>query len=225
MNLSDYVNKEVAITLANGSTYIGKFTRCKYYYEFRYNDPDLGDRFCNYNESGTHLYLSKEYDLISIKVNERTPIDLSQYVNKEVTITLANGSRFTGEFHGGFATGYNYDFYGFGKASADVSYLMSFDKTGVPKNKENSHIESIRELNPTKQVNKKDCLDSLESKTLQCIASALTPEAIKYIESHEKYAETMMELIQEFLKTNLGEIKGELPFMMMDRIYLNKSKE
>ena len=74
------------------------------------------------------------------------------------------------------------------------------------------------------KVNEPDT-EFLEPKTLNAIASALMPEAIKYIESHEKYAETMTELIQEFLKKNLGEIKGELPFILMDKMYLNKAKE
>lgn len=65
-------------------------------------------------------------------------------------------------------------------------------------------------------------LNTLESKTLHAIASALTPEAIKYIESHDKYAEVIVNLLEEFLEKNLGNSTGELPFMIFDRIFLNK---
>jgi hypothetical protein len=67
--------------------------------------------------------------------------------------------------------------------------------------------------------------NSLEPEALSTIASALTPGAIKFVESHPEYARVMQDLIIEFVEGNLGTANNELPFMIFDRMYLAKGRD
>jgi hypothetical protein len=137
-------------------------------------------------------------------------INLSDYVNKEVTVSLRDGKIHTGKFY------HSIGHYTFMCGYAQI--LCSYeDGTNYYRNKE-FDIISIK-------VNEPEPTESLDSTTLNNIASVLTPATIKYIESHEKYAEVMMALIIEFLKKNLGDVKGELPFMIFDKMYLTKGRD
>jgi hypothetical protein len=60
--------------------------------------------------------------------------------------------------------------------------------------------------------------NTLDTNTPHSIAAALKPGAIKFIESHEKYAEVMTQLITEYVENNLGDANGELPFMIFYNI-------
>jgi hypothetical protein len=62
--------------------------------------------------------------------------------------------------------------------------------------------------------------NTLDTNTLHLIAAALKPGAIKFIESHEKYAEVITQLLTEYVENNLGDANGELPFMILDAISL-----
>jgi hypothetical protein len=66
---------------------------------------------------------------------------------------------------------------------------------------------------------------SLEPEALSTIASALTPGAIKFVESHPGYAKVMQALIIEFVEGSLGTANNELPFMIFDRVYLAKGRD
>ncbi len=141
-------------------------------------------------------------------------IDLSHYVNKEVKITLKGGYLLIGRL-------YPMEFcYRFRYEGGNLSYHRNgtnywhLDKYTIVK------IEPVNREKP-----KSITPNTLDSKTLHTIASALTPEAIKYIGSHEKYAEVMQALIIEFVEKNLGPENGELPFMIFDRMFLVKGRD
>ena len=70
---------------------------------------------------------------------------------------------------------------------------------------------------------------ALSSKTIQNLSEVLTPEVLDYIQCDERWAEFMLqEMIPDALSEKMGpideELKVELSFCIMDRIYLSKSK-
>jgi hypothetical protein len=83
----------------------------------------------------------------------------------------------------------------------------------------------IVKIEPVNPQPKQRSLNTLDSKTLDTIATALTPGVINYIESQEKYAEVMQNLIMEYVEKNLGNVNVELPFMIFDMIILNTSQQ
>jgi hypothetical protein len=143
-------------------------------------------------------------------------IDLSQYsgTDEEVKVTFRDDTSFTGKF---FLYDKMKDTYLFASKES-LNRIITRNGTSIFSSYKD--IVKVELVNPEKP--KQIPLNTLESKTLHAIASALTPEAIKYIESHDKYAEVMLNLLEEFLEKNLGNSTGELPFMIFDRIFLNK---
>jgi hypothetical protein len=139
-------------------------------------------------------------------------IDLSHYVNKEVKVVLKNGSTYIGRFSP-WADRYRFYF--------DVCNL-SYSGNGT--NYWKIYQYDIAKIELVTLEPKQNILNALEPKTLDAIASALTPEAIKYIESHEKYAEVMQALIIEFVEKNVGDVNGELPFMIFDSMFLARGR-
>lgn len=139
-------------------------------------------------------------------------IDLSQHVNpeKEVIVTF-RGNDLTPARGKIMLYDKNDDRYVFSYNGFDKLYHRS----GLNLFSLRFDIVKIEPVIPEKSFN------TLEPKTLQAIATALTPEAIKFIESHEKYAELMQTLIEEFVDKNLGNYNGELPFMIFDRMFLS----
>lgn len=140
-------------------------------------------------------------------------INLSQFVDKQVKVTFQNE-----ETHFGRIVCCN-----FGQTyrlalpnNTHFSYFMDGRAYYHANEYDIVKIELV-EPTPTESTNK------LDPKTWRTIASALTPEAIKYIEKHEKYAEVMLNIIQEFVEQNVGTTDGQLPFMIFDRIFLIKN--
>lgn len=68
---------------------------------------------------------------------------------------------------------------------------------------------------------------ALSGKTINSIASAMTEDAIDFIEKDDRWAEVMTELLSDFVSDTLGtndpELIIELSCCIMDRIYFKKS--
>lgn len=68
---------------------------------------------------------------------------------------------------------------------------------------------------------------ALSNKTVQELAKALASDVIKYIHEDERYAEFIIELISDGIQNSLGnvdeELKMELAFCIMERIYLTSA--
>lgn len=141
-------------------------------------------------------------------------IDLSQFVGKQVKATFQNEETHFGKI----VLGYK-DVDQIYKLILPDNTYFSYFVDGIDFYQANEYnivkIE-LAEPVPIKPTNK------LNPKTWNNIASALTPDAIKYIESHDKYAEVMINLIEDFVEESMGITDGELPFMIFDRIFLNK---
>ena len=139
-------------------------------------------------------------------------IDLSQYsgTNEEVKVTFRDDESSTGKF---FLYDKERDTYLF--ESKTLNRIITRNGTNYYQN-QSYDIVKVELVNPEKP--KQMPLNALDSKTLNTIASALIPEAIKYLEAHEKYAEVMQALILEFVENNLGDVNGELPFIIFDKL-------
>jgi len=81
----------------------------------------------------------------------------------------------------------------------------------------NAHVKDITNIQLS-VPEQKPMNNTLDTNTLHSIAAALKPGAIEFIESREKYAEVMTQLITEYVENNLGDANGELPFMIFDNI-------
>jgi hypothetical protein len=144
-------------------------------------------------------------------------IDLSQFVGKTVDVTFRDGTVRK-------------------ECSFEISRPIWFFCVMVPQfNLKSAHIEfnyfSSGQVNFNGSAHVNDIINiqlsapeqkpmnnTLDAYTLQKIATALTPGAIKFIESHEKYTEVMTQLITEYVENNLGDANDKLPFMIFDNI-------
>lgn len=141
-------------------------------------------------------------------------VDLSQFVGKEVVVTLDSGEEFT--------TTIKKD-----KNKTPFSYHINhpsrdnitYTNSGLT---DTYMYPNIVEIKPQHTTTNPD----LEYETLKGIQECLAPEAIKYIESHDKYAELMCELLASFMKEKFGNIKSDvqcqITCMFMDSISLRQ---
>ena len=143
-------------------------------------------------------------------------IDLSQFVDKEVTVTLRNGEEYVTTIRE-VKDQISYPYY-FVSPSGNLLTYTLYGSHGVSENFRSRDIVKIEHRHT------KPMTESLKDKTLHGIAKVLTPEAIEYVKSHEKYAEVMNELFHEFLTDKFGdmeaEVKGEIAFMLRNSITL-----
>jgi hypothetical protein len=144
-------------------------------------------------------------------------IDLSQFVGKTVDVTFRDGTvckECSVEISRPmWAIGVMVPQFNLKSAYTEFNYFSS----GHVNFNGNAHVNDI--INIQLSVpEQKPMNNMLDTNTLQKIATALKPGAIKFIESHEKYAEVMTQLITEYVENNLGDANGELPFMIFDNI-------
>lgn len=147
-------------------------------------------------------------------------IDLSQFVDKEVHITLRNGEEYlsilrmqkTGNIM------YPYYFYYFTRSSG---HCLSYTHRG-DHDLNSSTQRSPFDIIKIEHIYTKPMNESLKCETLKGITKSLLPELIPFVESHEKYAEVMYQLFDEFMTEKFGdmktEIKGEISCMFMDSL-------
>jgi hypothetical protein len=144
-------------------------------------------------------------------------LDLSQFVGKTVDVTFRDGTVYK-------------------ECSLEITRPIWFFCVLIPQfNLKSAHTEfnyfSSGQVNFNGSAHVNDIIsiqlsaleqkpmnNMLDTNTLHSIATALKPGAIKFIESHEKYAEVMTQLIEEYVENNLGDANGELPFMIFDNI-------
>jgi hypothetical protein len=220
IDLSQFVGKTVDVTLNNEQTHLSvkvKANKSDVYPYAVAGATYTKEGYFSVNwQYGRHSHVETISDIKEIKLS--TPeqpmnIDLSQYVDKDVKVILKNDRTQTGRLQ---LRGNYYNFY-FGYC------LYSYFRNGTSY-WNNSHFDIVK-IELVDPEPKQITLNALESKTLDAIATALVPEAIKYIESHERYAEVMQALIIEFVEKNLGSENGELPFMIFDRMFLVKGRD
>lgn len=142
-------------------------------------------------------------------------IDLSQFVDKEVHITLRNGEEYVTTLKTQYATTYRYHF----PHSSGCS--LTYTESGI--HDLNTKLQrSPFDIIKIKLRNPEPMTESLKCETLKGITKSLIPELIPFVESHDEYAEVMNELFHQFLTDKFGdmkpEVKGEIACMFMDSL-------
>ena len=142
-------------------------------------------------------------------------IDLSQFVDKEVHITLRNGEEFVTTLKKQYDTTYPYYF------SHSSGCSLSYTECGI--HDFNTSLQrSLFDIIKIKLRNPEPMTESLKCETLKGITKSLIPGLIPFVESHPKYAEVMYQLFDEFLTDKFGdmkpEVKGEIACMFMDSL-------
>jgi small nuclear ribonucleoprotein (snRNP)-like protein len=217
IDLSEFIGKTVDITLRNGESLFSTLVEVGINTTFPYNVLEE----C-YKRDGSWDYVDgNELDIVEIKLSTPEPkpiIDLSKYVDKKVKVTTYGNHVYVGLLHyyGDDKVNNSYVFH-----PQDRPNLLYYED-GNNYFSAGLNIVKIEILNENQAQNQQQKANSLDPQILHTIASALTPEAIKFVESHEKYAEVIQALIIEFVEKNLGSANGELPFMIFDQMYLAK---
>jgi hypothetical protein len=143
-------------------------------------------------------------------------IDLSQFVGKTVDVTFRDGMVYKQ---------CSVEFAPPGFTKVIIKYLNEFNEasnfiyfySGQIFLNGWSHVKDIINIQIS-VPEQKPMNNMLDTNTLHSIATALKPGAIKFIESHEKYAEVITQILTEYVENNLGDANGELPFMIFDNI-------
>lgn len=146
-------------------------------------------------------------------------IDLSQFVDKEVIVKFRYGKTQEGVIKKCKTFLDHHPFYfPYREPTHTVFYYYTqsgcrYEPTGC-----DGHLDIVDiQLKPQKTMTK------LSESTISKLADALAPEAVKYIQETEEYAEFMMNMFSEFITHQMGEmdeeLKWEIQFLLMDRIY------
>jgi hypothetical protein len=211
---------------------------------FRDDTSSTGKLFLYDKERDTYLFISKTLnrlitrngidnnafssynDIVKVEPVNPKPmkIDLSQFVGKAVDVTLRNGETYLSVVVKTIPSQHllNCPYSIKYPVVGETDKVFAYTKEGNLFVVSESIYDILKIKLSTPEKPKQMPLNALEFRTLNTIASALTPETIKYIEQHEKYAEVMQALIIEFVEKNVGVVNGELPFMIFDRINLMK---
>lgn len=148
-------------------------------------------------------------------MNTEMTIDLSQFVDKEVLITLRNGEEFVTTLKKQYPRTYPYYF------SHLSRHYLSYTESGT------HDLNLLTQRSPLdiikiKLHNPEPMTESLKCETLKGITKSLIPELIPFVESHPKYAEVMYQLFDEFMTEKFGdmkpEVKGDICCMFMDSL-------
>jgi len=225
LNLSQFVGKEVDVELHNGEILLNTLLLANSSESYPYTISGLSYKIDGcYNDGWT----PHRNDIVKIQLSTLEPqpmIDLSKYVDNVVKVTTCHNEVYTGMLRP-YVTN-SYVFYPEGRGTLlyyndgenycstgrNIREIEILDKGPSPSDPEQGPQQTPKEAN------------SLEPEALSTIASALTPGAIKFVESHPEYAKVMQALIIEFVEGNLGNANGELPFMIFDRMYLAKGRD
>jgi len=220
LNLSQFLGKEVDVELRGGKTFYSTTVSTTGSILFPY-----GIEGETYQSDGSWDYLSdrgepipNNKDIVKIQLSALKPqpmIDLSKYVDNDVKVTTCHNEVYTGKLRP-YVTN-SYVFYPEGRGT------LLYYNNGENYCSTGRNITKIEILDADPYLS--DPEHSLEPEALSTIASALTPGAIKFVESHPEYAKVMQALIIEFVEGNLGTVNNELPFMIFDRMYLAKGRD
>ncbi len=146
-------------------------------------------------------------------------INLSQFVDKEVIVKFRCGKTQEGVIKKSWDLLDHHPFYfPYREPTHIVYYYYTQSGCRYAPTGYDGHLDIVDiQLKPQKTMTK------LSESTISKLADALAPEAVKYIQETEEYAEFMMNMFANFITHQMGEmdeeLKGELQFFLMDRIY------
>jgi hypothetical protein len=156
------------------------------------------------------------------EVEETMKIDLEEFVNKEVVITLRNGEEYVTTIKKYAAHLYSYCF------KHPCGHHFTYTQEGI--NDINTSMQrapldivKIELKQPQKQMT------PLSDATIEKLADALTDDAIKYLELDEEYIETLVSVINRFLTDRMGQMDdtllSEICLGIFEQISITPDKE
>lgn len=133
-------------------------------------------------------------------------MDLSNFIGKAVQLTFRNGEKCTVVIK---KTCGGIEAYPFNFVYNDE--FMNFTKEGKFLHRyEDSQYDIIK----IEHYYTKPMTEPLKDETMRTMVRCLTPEAIHYIQGHEKYAEVIFSLFNEFLSEKIGEVNEQVKLEM-----------
>jgi small nuclear ribonucleoprotein (snRNP)-like protein len=148
-------------------------------------------------------------------------IDLSQFVNKEVVVTLKNGevydTKICNNYKQIFNSIYSYQstIYPYTIEAKDCTYTYTKDgKHYIDYSPSDLDIVDI-------QLKVKKTMP-LSEHTVNRLAEALAPEAVEYITSSEEYTQFMAEMTFKFLTEKMGEMDRNLQVELSTALGVDK---
>jgi hypothetical protein len=135
------------------------------------------------------------------EVEEPTPINLEEFVDKEVLITQNNGVVYATTLYRNRDVERPYYF-------NVPGWTYMYNKDGVYNPKCPEYKLNIKEIKI--QQPQKAMTQQLSDATIQKLADALLGEAVKYIETDEEYIETTVSVINRFLIERMGQMDENL---------------
>lgn len=142
-------------------------------------------------------------------------INLEHFVNKEVLIVNNCGNTRVGflKKSSDINSSFNY------RLHLEDGLYISYNKQGYCYTESPNDPYNIKKIQLRHQST---MTEPLKDDTMKVMVRCLTPEAIRYIEGHEKYAEMIFSLFDEFLNEKIGEVneqvKGNMSCFFMDGI-------
>jgi small nuclear ribonucleoprotein (snRNP)-like protein len=143
-----------------------------------------------------------------------TLINLENYLNKEVVIKLQSGATRTGQVR-----------YSDIKHNPDVKYTFEnvshYNKFGQAYSSEGNRNVVIREYDIVEIQPTNNTAYVIAS----VIASALKENALQYVQTNNKFADVVVELLDEYIKENIGvlnkNVKGDVIQSILDSLVLS----
>jgi hypothetical protein len=230
LNLSQFVGKEVDVELRYGEILLNTLVSTHCSESYPYTVGGLSYEIGGCYDKG---WAPHDYDIVKIQLSTPKPqpmIDLSEYVDNVVKVTTCHNEVYIGKLRPYVYVGVNtpsYIFYlegggnllyynnggNYCSTGRNIREIEILGPDPEPTNPEQGAQQTPEKANP------------LEPEALSMVASALTPGAIKFVESHPEYAKVVQALIIEFMEGSLGTANNELPFMIFDRMYLAKGRD
>lgn len=137
-------------------------------------------------------------------------INLENYLNKEVAVKLQSGETRTGQVR-----------YSDVKNRPNVKYIFEnvshYNKFGQAYGSDEERSDVVRQFDivEIKSLNSTSC----------AIASALKEGALQYVQTNNKFADVVVELLDEYLKENIGvlnkNVKGDVIQNLLDSMVLS----
>lgn len=141
-------------------------------------------------------------------------IDLSQFVDKKVVVTLKNGQVYDTKICNNYNQSLN-PIYPYKMEATDFTYTYTKDgKHDIDYSPSDLDIVDI-------QLKVKKTMP-LSEHTVNRLAEALAPEAVEYITSSEEYTEFMAEMTFKFLTEKMGEMDRNLHVELSTALSVDK---
>lgn len=214
IDLSQFLDKEVIVTNNLGHTRTGTLSLGEKIRGYAYKLHTEYGQDIHYNENG-YCFTPNDPELYKIKticLKKPMTIDLSQFVDKEVTVTLRGSEEYVATIKKHDNPNISYPFYFRHPFGEQINYTQS----GCHGYR---HLDIIKiEHHYTKPMKTTELPES----TIEKLAEVLSPDAVKYITGTEEYVTFMSEMLSKFVRERMGNLNPEVECELVTAMGVNK---